>query len=206
VTGPKDAIEQYYRPGIGGVLRRRLSWVLDCLPAGRIESMLEVGYGSGVFQYELVERASLCVGVDLHPNAGRVKRRLSEDGIEASLIQADATRLPFGDEAFQVVVVVSVIEHTADPMRCLFNCGRVLRRGGRLICLIPRQMKWSDSVFRFLTGIDPEADFQGGRERADHAIETLLPGCRRLRRPAYLPAGVAPYEVVVFDRPFRDGA
>ena len=65
-TGPVDWIERYHTPGIGYVLRQRLRWVLSAFPEGRIGRALEIGCGSGVFQYELTSRAALSVGLDLH--------------------------------------------------------------------------------------------------------------------------------------------
>jgi ubiquinone/menaquinone biosynthesis C-methylase UbiE len=201
VTGPKDGIEHYYRPGIGSILRRRFKWVLPLFPDQKVERILEVGYGSGVFQYELGRRCGLSVAVDPHPHASEVSRRLAEDGVLSTLVRGDGTRLPLQSKSFDLVIALSVIEHTSDPALCLAECRRVLRSGGRMLFLIPRKLAWADKVFQFLTGVDPEADFRGGRARAQEAILRVIPTCRRLRRPRLFPPFLAPYEVIVFDRP-----
>lgn len=200
VTGPLDAIDRYYRPLIGLVMRWRLRWVLDCLPGRRVGRLLEVGYGSGIFQYELARRAELPVAMDIHPHHSAVKRLLREDGLGAELVRADGARLPFPEGVFDAVITVSVVEHTPDPGRCLGECRRVLRRGGVLICLLPRELRWADLAYRLLTGLDPESDFRGGRRRMQEALLRALPGCRRLRRPSFLPRSLAPYEVVLFEK------
>jgi SAM-dependent methyltransferase len=45
--------------------------------------------------------------------------------------------LPFRDNAFDAVISASVLEHVRNPWRCATEMARVLKRGGRLICLVP---------------------------------------------------------------------
>ncbi len=51
--------------------------------------------------------------------------------------QADALRLPLGSATCDLVVSSWVLEHLADPRRTFAEISRVLRPGGRLICLTP---------------------------------------------------------------------
>ncbi|MBN2004268.1 MAG: methyltransferase domain-containing protein [Anaerolineae bacterium] len=51
--------------------------------------------------------------------------------------QADALRLPLGSATFDLVVSSWVMEHLSDPPRVFDEVARVLRPGGRLICLTP---------------------------------------------------------------------
>jgi ubiquinone/menaquinone biosynthesis C-methylase UbiE len=127
-TGPVDWIEQYYTPAIGFVLRQRLAWVSRALPK-RFERVLEIGYGSGVFQYELGRRAHLSVGIDPHPHAATVHACLRKDGLSVEVMRGDGAALPFADATFDAVVVVSALEFIADPTTCLAECRRILRPG-----------------------------------------------------------------------------
>jgi SAM-dependent methyltransferase len=201
-TGPVDWIEQYYTPGIGFVLRRRLSWVSQALPE-RFERVLEIGYGSGVFQYELGGRAQLSVGIDPHPHAASVHACLRTDGLPVEIVRGDGAVLPFADDTFDAVVVVSALEFIPEPTACLAECRRILRPGGRLVCIIPRQLPWADAMFRTLTGHDPEADFGGARAKVQAALKQAAPDAARLTRPAWLPRVLAPYELIVLDVPRR---
>jgi ubiquinone/menaquinone biosynthesis C-methylase UbiE len=45
--------------------------------------------------------------------------------------------MPFGDGSFDTVIVADVIEHVASPRHTLKEIHRVLRPGGRMICVTP---------------------------------------------------------------------
>ncbi|HEU4698532.1 MAG TPA: class I SAM-dependent methyltransferase [Gemmatimonadales bacterium] len=202
-TGPVDAIDQYYTPVLGAFFRRRLAWVDAALPPGPLGRVLEIGYGSGVFQYTLAPRARLSVGLDIHPFGAKVRRRLAEDGIAATLLQGDGCVLPFAGGSFDVVVILSALEFVPDPAACLDEAVRVLAPGGRVVCIRPRVLPWADAIYGQLVGFDPEAEFQGGRQRVQAALARVRAPQRRLARPAWLPPALAPYEVVVLETPAR---
>lgn len=50
---------------------------------------------------------------------------------------ADAHDLPFPDASFDLVVAVAVLEHVADPQRCVAQFARVLRAGGHVFAVTP---------------------------------------------------------------------
>lgn len=203
VTGDVDALQSYYRPGIGAILRRRLVWAREALPGRPVDRALEIGYGSGIFLYTLVTAARQTLGIDVHQSAGKVQRALARDGVPADLLRASGTELPFGNEAFDLVVVLATLEFIPDPAACLEETLRVLRPGGRAICLRPRSLRWADWTYRALTGFDPERDFQGGRHRVAMALRRMAESgvpVKRSNRPRGFPSRMAPYELVTLDR------
>ncbi len=50
---------------------------------------------------------------------------------------ADAHDLPFDDASFDLVVAVAVLEHVADPQRCVAEIQRVLAPGGHVFAVTP---------------------------------------------------------------------
>ncbi len=50
---------------------------------------------------------------------------------------ADAHDLPFPDASFDLVIAVAVLEHVADPQRCVAEIGRVLDAGGHVFADTP---------------------------------------------------------------------
>lgn len=50
---------------------------------------------------------------------------------------ADAHDLPFPDDAFDMVIAIALLEHVADPQRCVTEFGRVLRPDGFVYAITP---------------------------------------------------------------------
>ena len=198
-TGEVDFVDHYYEGGMGWVLRERLRWVEAALPRTPVDAILEIGYGSGVFMYTLARHARALYGVDIHAHGGAVRDRMVEHDIDLSAARGSGMALPFRDASFDAVVIVSALEFMDDPRSCLIEARRVTRAGGRVICVTPRILAWADTVYRVLTGIDPESDFRGGRHRVQAALASLPFPLRRQPRPRPLPSPLAPYELVVIN-------
>jgi SAM-dependent methyltransferase len=198
-TSEVDFVDHYYQGGMGWVLRERLRWVEAALPRRPVDALLEIGYGSGVFMYTLARHARALYGIDIHAHGRVVRDRLGESDIDLSAARASGMVLPFRDASFDAVVIVSALEFMDDPRLCLIEARRVTRAGGRVICVTPRILAWADTVYRVLTGIDPESDFRGGRHRVQAALATLPFPLRRRPRPRPLPSALAPYELVVIN-------
>lgn len=71
------------------------------------------------------------VGID-------VKKDLST-GNGLMLLQADAQKLPFRDQSFELITMFSLIEHVQYPDACLSEAFRALRNGGQLFMQFPNR-------------------------------------------------------------------
>ena len=125
-----DPIDYYYKPFTARIYRARLEMAVDLLGTGRYPSLLEVGFGSGIFLPELAEHTDRLVAVDIHPESAQVEEMLRRLAIDAELRQASLFELPFEDGAFHGLVCVSVLEHLTELDRALDELRRVLRPGG----------------------------------------------------------------------------
>lgn len=201
MTGPVDGVRDYYRPLVGPLLRRRTAWIEAALTGRPPDNLLEIGYGSGILLPTLGRLSKRLYGVDVHAKASEVTARLSEIGVQAVLLEASGEQLPFASNSFGAVVLVSTLSFMDHPERALREAERVLRPGGRLVALVPRSFRAADRAWQVLTGRSPRRDFGSGRGRARSAVTSELPVARIQRRPRPLPAALAPYELIVFDKP-----
>ena len=149
-----DPVDYYYRPLTARLYRARLELAVDLLGVGRYPSLLEVGYGSGIFLPELARRTDRLVAVDIHPESARVEEMLRRLGIEAELRQASLFELPFEDGELHGLVCISVLEHLTELDAALDELRRVLRPGGVAVLGFPARNPLTDAFFR-LASYDP---------------------------------------------------
>jgi ubiquinone/menaquinone biosynthesis C-methylase UbiE len=97
------------------------------------KDVLEVGVGAGTDFIQWARAGAKAHGVDITSEAIRTTaRRLEVHGLTCESLQvADAERLPFPDETFDLVYSYGVIHHTPDTVKALEEIIRVMRIGGR---------------------------------------------------------------------------
>jgi len=136
-TSDADPIRYYRAPIVGRLFRRRVARCIDMLPGG--DSVLEVGYGSGVAFLNLAQRYRTIHGIDVHDRVSEVARSFESMSIQPKLRQGDITQLPFDDESFDSALAISVHEEVPlEQQRSAFaEVHRVLRPGGTYVVGVP---------------------------------------------------------------------
>jgi ubiquinone/menaquinone biosynthesis C-methylase UbiE len=99
---------------------------------GRGKDVLEVGVGLGADHLEWARsKPRSLTGVDLTERAiAMTRQRLALNRLESKLMTADAERLPFEPNSFDIVYSYGVLHHTPDTGRAIEEVRRVLRPGG----------------------------------------------------------------------------
>jgi 2-polyprenyl-3-methyl-5-hydroxy-6-metoxy-1,4-benzoquinol methylase len=118
--------------------RRRLEIVFDELLKDfdlRGRSVLDVGCGSGQFSQWAAARGARLTSLDI----GLRLLDLTRQRCATRPVAADACRLPFVSDSFEVVISSECIEHTIDPRLALREIYRVTRPGGLLVVTMPNQ-------------------------------------------------------------------
>lgn len=106
---------------------------LGILPDVTRMVVLELGCGAAQCSIRLARRGAHPVGLDASSKRLAHGRRLTEEmGVPVPLVQADAERLPFGDECFDLVFSDWGAMTFADPYLTVPEAARVLRPGGLL--------------------------------------------------------------------------
>ncbi len=110
--------------------------------AGR--DVLEVGSGAGQCARWIRSQGGRAFGLDLSQRQLQHSRRIDEaTGAVVPSVRATATHLPFADGSFDVVFSsFGALQFVADIDRCLAECARVLRPGGRLAFSITHPTRW----------------------------------------------------------------
>jgi len=98
---------------------------------------LDVGTGTGDLALELCRQgASVVVGADFSRQMlDAAWRKASATSSPVAWVLADALRLPFPDGAFDCVTSAFLLRNLADLRTGLAEMARLLRPGGRLVCL-----------------------------------------------------------------------
>lgn len=147
--------------------RTLLDWMLARLP--RMETVLEVGCGTGHFSRYLASRFSFVIGADRSPS---MLASLQKGDPRILGVQADGHSLPFRDGTVDAVVFVTSLEFLDEPGHALAEAVRVSRRGLMLVVL----NRWS------LGGLSRRIGPQASQTILGHARDYSLSALRTLVR------------------------
>lgn len=160
---------------------RAISAAIDELPP--FADALDLGSDNGTISWLLRERGGCWRSAELGEEAASLIERMLGERVEV----LDGSRLPFESEAFDLIVVIDLLEHVADDGELLSEMARCLRPGGHCIVNVPRLTRWS-ALPRVRHAIGLTDAWHGhvhpGYTRA--SIESLLPaGLRVVRARSY---------------------
>jgi ubiquinone/menaquinone biosynthesis C-methylase UbiE len=94
--------------------------------------VLEVGVGMGADYLEWLKSGASASGVDFSAKSiERARLRCELAGYRPDLRVADAEKLPFPDNTFNVVYSYGVMHHSPDTPKCFKEALRVLKKGGQ---------------------------------------------------------------------------
>lgn len=133
------ALMLYPFPGV----RRELAQQIFELPAQARGRLLDVGCGSGAAMRRMAELGWQVEGVDFDQNA--VQLAVSH-GLNVRL--GSLTQQSYATGAFDAVVMNHVLEHVPDPRALIEECHRILKPGGRLVCITPNASAWCHALFK----------------------------------------------------------
>jgi ubiquinone/menaquinone biosynthesis C-methylase UbiE len=117
------------------VVRRR-HLVREAVAVQPGEHVLDVGCGPGFYVKELLDQVGVggsVTGVDVSRAMLAVAAKRVDGHDNVAFYEAEATKLPVPDHAFDAAVSVQVLEYVPDVAAALAEIHRVLRPGGRIV-------------------------------------------------------------------------
>ncbi|CAB4946544.1 unannotated protein [freshwater metagenome] len=97
---------------------------------------LEIGAGTGYFTLHMLKAGIVgsAVATDISPGMiAALEKNAQEQGLEVEALVADAERLPFEDDSFDLVLGHAVLHHIPDLERAFSEFHRVLKPGGAIL-------------------------------------------------------------------------
>ena len=163
-TGHVDHADWNYRPVLGTISCARFRLIKKMLAGRHANSLLEIGYGSGVFLPELAKHADKISGVDIHEKTEAVAEKLLEFDVEAELTSGGAEKLKWQNSTFDFIVAVSALEFVSDLDAVCKEVVRTLKPDGCFMVVTPGKSSILDFGLKVLTGKSAKQDFQDRRE------------------------------------------
>lgn len=122
------------------LLNYRLS-IIQSLMGGEGRTLLEIGCGTGNHLFELEGQFESVIGTDISPvmiekALERLRYYKNTEKFQLSVDRAE-TLSTVSDQSIDVVLCVGAFEHMIDKASVLFQIDRVLKGGGRFVCLTP---------------------------------------------------------------------
>ena len=138
---------------------RRLIQIFDRhARVGPGRRVLEAGCGGSPWLPFLArERRCLVTGIELDPQAARLaEANLAGAGARGKILVRDAFDLERSAELlgrFDLVYTTGLVEHIANPIEGLTTLARYLRRGGRILTIVPNLRGWN-GVAQYLASVE----------------------------------------------------
>lgn len=138
---PAQVYDQYFGPSMFTSSAKPL---LEYANLSSGQAVLDLACGSGVVTEMIagaVGSSGTVVGLDFSPPMLEVARSKTFSGASAEWVQADAAKIPYPDDTFDVVLCQHGFQFFPDRLACAAEVKRVLKPGGRLAFTV-----WADAT------------------------------------------------------------
>lgn len=168
-----DPIRYYYWPIFGVMYRRRVELCLNECKGG--ESILEVGFGTGLTFLNLHEMYQQICGLDLAVNVNEIHSVFEPLGIQTELKNGSVLEIPYTDNRFDTVLLISILEHLKpiEQIQAFSEIRRVLKPGGQVVYGVPVERHLMAFMFKMLGYNIRKAHFSTEKDVAAAAEKIL---------------------------------
>ena len=130
-----DVHSMFYDATFGRLVKRRIERAINHMNIAEHDRVLDLGIGTGVSLNFYPNDRGRIVGVDLSAGMLReCRKKIRERGLQhATVFQANALELPFGDDTFDHVFISHVISVVSDPYLLVQEAQRVAKPNARIV-------------------------------------------------------------------------
>lgn len=191
----EDSFDLYYTPFVRYVYLHRFKMAAELIGKKRYNSLLDIGFGCGIFLKELHTHAVSLYGIDLHDNIDEVLRMAHNENFSAELRKGSILAIPYGLGSFDCVVSMSVLEHLTDLDNAMREIRRIACHNADIILGFPVRNFSTNTFFRAL-GYDPCNIHPSGHNDILRVIKKHFKIIDMVRFPKYFPVDLGLYVVV----------
>lgn len=136
-------LESHYFPikKYPGRISVMFEWIQNNLSPGSV--VLECGAGRGQVSYSLGNNVNKVVGIDL------IDKVLENPNLDEAHV-CDAVNTPFGDNVFDSIFSIMVLEHIKNPRVFLQEMYRILKPGGSFYFITPNSYHYFVQISRIV--------------------------------------------------------
>lgn len=172
-----EEYDAWYKTSLGALsdkLEKEVVFSLFEIKHG--DAVLDAGCGTGNYTIEMAKRGADVVGVDSSEEmVGWAKRKAEGERLKVSFQVADAIKLSFPDDSFDLIVSNGLLCFLKEPEKALMEMHRVLKPGGRLVVgVLNRWSPWA--LFRRIKGLFKDTIYNQAHFISPPELEGLIGG------------------------------
>ncbi|MBN2014963.1 MAG: class I SAM-dependent methyltransferase [Candidatus Altiarchaeota archaeon] len=148
------------------------------------KKVLDIGCGTGSYVLEFKRNGMGVVGMDV----SRKMLKIAKNKVEGcDFVFGDAKNLPFKDNSFDLVTLITILEYVDDPEKIIQEGKRVLEKDGKIIlCVLNKFSLWA--LQRRVT----ERDWMGVRFFSPFELKKRF-GVKRWKSTLFAPKFTPPF-------------
>src|SRR4030042_5881756 len=127
------AYDKWFTTSIGFLVKKyEAELILDLLKPKPGEIILDAGCGTGVFTFDILSLGSKVIGIDISlPMLVQAGKKLK--GFRFPMVLADVLKLPFPENSFDKVVLMTALEFIEDGKGAIGELFRVTKKRGDVV-------------------------------------------------------------------------
>ncbi len=128
-----DKLADTYDDLYGEEQKAKIESALNLISSRRFDAAVDVGCGTGLLFNSIKDRSTIIIGVDISRKLLRRAHEKTRNKSNIMLINADADHLPFKEETFDMIFMITVLQNLPDYISTLKEISRVSRRNGLIL-------------------------------------------------------------------------